>query len=385
MSRKSPRFCMEMLLLVFLCLPLVLRAQLSNEDKEKAQRMVSGTLYSRIDYPCRYVTRFGTGPASLLEVSPNGHDYQQELNDLKQKHGLTTTLSTSIYWAEFPNRGLHHGKLRFNGDTITYDGEDIDSGLEVGFDFIQVHNIDDFTKAFNLVFSKVPLQEEHPEWPDAVKQAISAHTLIVGMTKEQVMDVIGEPVEVEKGEENGVKIEIWTTRQDRGTPGGKQDIFNGAGEAADRSSASTGFPLLLRFQDEILAVSGSGGRKFSIGGHVEAAQDHQDTGIAWIDSQNSRALVNVSGDWDSEFGKLHLTQAENSRDVVGKGGGYEIRGVVSGKGFYFAFETRGHVTYCAEVEQVNDTSFTGVYHNRVGIVAPGMCTSKARTLTLRKK
>jgi hypothetical protein len=118
---------------------------------------------------------------------------------------------------------------------------------------------------------------------------------------------------------------------------------------------------------------------------VEAAQDHQDTGIAWIDSQNSRALVNVSGDWDSEFGKLHLIQAENSRDVLGNGGGYQIKGVVSGKGFYFAFETRGRVTYCAEVEQVNDTSFTGVYHNRVGIVAPGMCTSKARTLTLRKK
>jgi len=385
MIQKSPRFCMGSLLLVFLCLPLVLRAQLSNEDKEKAQQMVSGTLYSRIDYPCRYVTRFGTGPSSLLEVSPNGHDYQRQLNDLKQKHGVTSTISTSIYWAEFPNRGLNHGELRFNGDTITYDGEDIDSGLEVGFDFIQIHNIDDFTKAFNLVFSKVPLQEEHPEWPDAVKQAISAHTLIVGMTKEQVIDVIGEPVEVEKGEENGVKIEIWTSRQDRGAPGGKQDIFNGAGEAADRSSASTGFPLLLRFQDEILAVYGSGGRKFFIAGRQEAAQDHQDIGIAWIDSQNSRALVNVSGDWDSEFGKLHLIQAENSRDVLGNGGGYQIKGVVSGKGFYFAFETRGRVTYCAEVEQVNDTSFTGVYHNRVGIVAPGMCTSKARTLTLRKK
>ena len=207
MNQESPRFCMEMLLLVFLCLPLVLRAQLSNEDKEKAQRMVSGTMYSRIDYPCRYVTSVGTGPTSLLEVSPNGHDYQQKLNDLKQKHGLISTNTTSIYWAEFPNRGLHYAKLRFNGDTITYDGEDIDSGLEVGFDFIQIHNIDDFTKAFNLVFSTVPLQEEHPEWPDAVKQAISVHNLIVGMTKEQVMDVIGEPVEVEKREENGVKIE----------------------------------------------------------------------------------------------------------------------------------------------------------------------------------
>ena len=157
------------------------------------------------------------------------------------------------------------------------------------------------------------------------------------------------------------------------------------GGAADRSPASTGFPLLLRFQDEILAAYGSGGRKFSIAGHTEAAQDHQDTGIAWIDSQNSQALVNVSGNWDSEFGRLHLTQAENSRDVHGNGGGYEITGVVSGKGFYFAFETRGRVTYCAEVEQVNDTSFTGVYHNRVGIVAPGMCKGKARTLNLRKR
>ena len=131
------------------------------------------------------------------------------------------------------------------------------------------------------------------------------------------------------------------------------------------------------------------GFTFSTSIVVFASSPHSQTlhelGQAWLDAHQDPALVNVSGDWESEFGEIHLEQAENSRDVVGNGGGYQIRGVVSGKGFYFAFETRGRVTYCAEVEQVNDTSFTGVYHDRVGIAVPGMCTSRSRTLTLRKR
>ena len=56
-------------LLFVLFAPLVVRAELSKEDREAAKRMIAGTLYLRLDVPLRYVMgSFGWGPETVLEV-----------------------------------------------------------------------------------------------------------------------------------------------------------------------------------------------------------------------------------------------------------------------------------------------------------------------------
>ena len=76
------------------------------------------------------------------------------------------------------------------------------------------------------------------------------------MTKKQVMDVIGDPVELlRKGEEDEMQVDartITTIEEHRG-----DTLMERQGQRM-RSSASTGFPLFLRFQDEILTVYGTG-------------------------------------------------------------------------------------------------------------------------------
>jgi hypothetical protein len=74
----------------------------------------------------------------------------------------------------------------------------------------------------------------------------------------------------------------------------------------------------------------------------------QDLGRAWLDEHKDLPLVNVSGNWDSEFGRIHLYQQDESRELKGMGGGYEIRGVVSGNSVYLLFLTgENYVDYCA--------------------------------------
>jgi hypothetical protein len=111
-------------------------------------------------------------------------------------------------------------------------------------------------------------------------------------------------------------------------------------------------------------------------------------GKAWLDAQKEPAAVNVNGTWDSEFGVLYLDQAEGSRDVAGNGGGYELKGVVSGKQLYLLFFIgHGTVDYCAVMTSGNDNSLTGKYHNRVTRLrfGSGLCQEKGRSINLRKK
>jgi hypothetical protein len=113
------------------------------------------------------------------------------------------------------------------------------TNYELMIDFIQVNSLDDFTKAFNQTFSKVPLQDEHPEWPSEVRSAVAEHKLVVGMTKEQAFDVVGTPLDTKTEEENGVSVEIWSPRLDGGTIGVRKR----------EKSIRTDFPALLKFTD----------------------------------------------------------------------------------------------------------------------------------------
>ncbi|HEV2729915.1 MAG TPA: hypothetical protein VGV15_07770 [Terriglobales bacterium] len=223
-------------LLVVLLASLVVRAEMPKEDREAAKRMTAGTLYLRLDVPLKFVPGgFGWGPESVLEVSPTGHDTTRVLS-LPIKHPKREKLNFVFY----PNYPVRFAKLLFKGDRVSVWAEGVSpKEYEIMIDFIQINSLDDFTKAFNQTFSKVPLQEEHPEWPSDVRSAIAEHKLVVGMTKDQAFDVVGTALETKIDEENGVKVETWTPRQDAGTIGVRKQEKN----------LRTGFPTLLKFTD----------------------------------------------------------------------------------------------------------------------------------------
>jgi hypothetical protein len=228
--------------LLFVCFaPLLGRAEMPKEDRDKAKAMIAGTLYLRLDVPLKYVVgSYGWGPEAVLEVSSTGHDTTRVLS-LPIKKPKRTRLN----WVFYPNEPVRFGKLLFKGDTVSVWAEGVSPhNFEVMIDFIQMNSLDDFTKAFNQTFSKVPLQDEHPEWPAEVRTAVAEHKLAVGMTKEQAFDVVGTPLDTKTEEENGVKMETWSPRQDAGSvPPLKRN-----------HDLRTGFPALLKFADGKLQV-----------------------------------------------------------------------------------------------------------------------------------
>jgi hypothetical protein len=220
--------------------PLIVRAELSKQERESAKSMTSGTLYLRLDVPCKYGTGgFGLSVEPLLEVSPSGHDVERKLSLPSKKK------RDSVYWGFFPNDAVRYGKLSFSGDTVQVWLEGVSpNDNEVMVDFIHIQTMDDFIKAFNQTFSKVPLQDEHQEWPAEVRQAIAERKVVAGMTKQQAFSVVGTPINVTTAEENGVKVETWFPRQEKGT----------VVTFRRNKSLRTGFPALLKFTDGKLQV-----------------------------------------------------------------------------------------------------------------------------------
>jgi hypothetical protein len=115
----------------------------------------------------------------------------------------------------------------------------------------------------------------------------------------------------------------------------------------------------------------------------------ENQGKAWLNAQKDPPEVNVSGDWDSEFGNLHLRQTEGGREVSGIGGEYELTGVVSGKRLFLLFSIGGSVDYCTTVSYESDKSMTGTYSNRVSRhqSKKGLCQGpeKSRPMYMSKK
>jgi len=254
MMSKSVRRQAGALLLLLLCLPLLLRAQLSKLDEQTAKGMIAGTLYLRLDVPLRSeVGNWGVGSAPLLEVSPTSHDAARLLGQQMNSKEMTSTSKFAkrerVDYVFYPNYPVHAGTLTLNGDEVHLMLEGFKPiNYEVTINFVQIKSIDDFTKAFNQTLSKVPLQDEHPEWPVEVRNAIADHRLVVGMTKEQAYDVVGTPLDIATDDTNGVHAEIWHPRQDKG------QAINRRGKIEDLGS--TGFPVLLKFVDGKLQIIG---------------------------------------------------------------------------------------------------------------------------------
>jgi hypothetical protein len=247
MKCKSMRLQVALMLLLSLCLPLGLRAQLSGQEQETARKMMKGTFYLRLDVPLNYVQgAWGLGPEPILEVSPAEHDTSKRFSQLR----TGKTGDSRVIWVFFPNDGVRYAKLSFDNDTVKVWMEGVQiSDIEMKLDFVQIKTLDDFTRAFNQTFSKVPLQDEHPDWSTEVRSAIAAHKLVLGMTKEQAFDDVGTPLDISTEQENGVKVEIWHPRRDRGNlvvAIGRRVLPNSLGV--------TGFPSLLKFVDDKLQV-----------------------------------------------------------------------------------------------------------------------------------
>ena len=242
MMRRSLCRQAGVLFLLLLGMSLALRAQLSKEDHQAAQKMISGTFYLRVQVPDKYgMGAWAPYSESMLEASPAGLNTERKLAEpLKKKE--------DIYWGYLANTPVHNGKLVSEGGKLVVWMERVDPNTEVAIDFVDIKSMDDFTKVFNMTLSKVPLQNEHPEWPSGVREAIAAGTLVVGMTVEQARIVVGAPLSISAGEDNGTKTETWQLRQDPGKVLG----WNRKRGAWKKVSIHTGLPTSITFKDGTL-------------------------------------------------------------------------------------------------------------------------------------
>lgn len=233
---------------VLLFVPQALRAQLSKEDHKAAEQLLSGTWYLRAQAPQKFgMGHWGPYSLSMLEASPVGLNTERKLAEpLKSIPGNAYHLKQEeIYWGYLANTPVDHCKLQWEKDTNVVWCERVDPNTEVSVDFIDVKTLDDFTKAFHLTFSKVPLQNEHPDWPSEIRESIAAGRLLVGMTPEQARIVVGAPLSISSGEDNGAKTETWQLRQDPGMVLG----WNKKRGAWKKVSTQTGLPTSVMFKD----------------------------------------------------------------------------------------------------------------------------------------
>jgi hypothetical protein len=228
-KNKWTPFIISMLLAAIT--PTALMAQLSSADRRQAEKMTSGILYLRIDAPCDYGRI-----APMLVVTPEKADSESRIADLSGEN------RESVYWQFGPNDAVKDTVLRWGINSVRLWTEGAPpNNNELTIDFTGIKTLEDYKKAFDRTFSKVPLQDAHPEWPFEIRTAVAKRLIVAGMTKEQAGSVIGSPSSVEISVVDGIKNEIWHPRQRNG----KDDIYNG-------KSTITHFPATLKFQEDKL-------------------------------------------------------------------------------------------------------------------------------------
>lgn len=236
--------------------------QLTASDRSLIKEMTQGSLYLRNNVPCRFTSGVGIGAEVVTEVSPTGIDWDKNLkateeNDKdrgrrggvgrRRRGGVDT-----IFWGFGPNDIIRYGKLYFRGGgVVELWAEGVKpKNVEIWIRFVGISARDDFKKAYDLILSQKPLQDEHPEWPVEIRTAIGERRVVEGMTKTQAFAVVGTPIGIETSDEAGKKIETWFPRQDTGASGSWGKVISG----------TTGFPTSLRFVDGKLAVIGQTGK-----------------------------------------------------------------------------------------------------------------------------
>lgn len=185
-------------------------AEMSRADQKKAEKLADGKFYLRMDAPCATGRHpYGVYHRPLIEVSPEGAntDVQNEVN-VGWWHADSTDWSVRVNDA-------------VNIDSVDYDESDVEvevegtdesDGRDTVVKLIHINTYADFEAAFNQVFSRTPLEEEHQDWPVEIRKAIRQRKLQDGMSKRQVFYVVGQPETVEKKTEGKKDIETWTLR-----------------------------------------------------------------------------------------------------------------------------------------------------------------------------
>ncbi|MEW6366162.1 MAG: hypothetical protein AB1714_16165 [Acidobacteriota bacterium] len=221
------------------------QAEMSKQERKEAEKLVSGVFYTRIDAPCTYSAGvWGSGADKpIVEVSPTGYKIGAT-EDFKG--GRLRSSGTS--WGIPPNTRCGYAALIFARETVDvwFEAREDNNNDETIVRFVGIKTLKDFQDAFNVAFSRVPLQEAHDDWSSEIKKAVAEHRLMGGMTGEQAFCVVGTPVEKRSSTDGTKEVEIWITRQDKGVrPGRKQ------------TSTATGFPPSLRFVDGVLTEIGA--------------------------------------------------------------------------------------------------------------------------------
>jgi len=233
----------------------VLHAELNKAQRKEANDLLSGTLYARIDIPCGTGRHpMGTYMFPLVEVSPDRVNTDDESSISAGWYHAQST-----YWGIAPNDTLQLDEADWDEDTVEIELEGVGrtDGNDTVIKFVGINSVEDFKKAFDRAFSKVPLQEEHADWSPEVKKAVADRQLMKGMTKRQVFYVTGSPESAKESEDKGKKVEVWTLRQNKGL---KMGFWGFSTEGP-----SAGMPKSLRFVDGKLedfdAASSGGGVK----------------------------------------------------------------------------------------------------------------------------
>ena len=155
----------------------------------------------------------------------------------------------AVYWGFGPNDLIHFAKPNFKEPgviEIWAEGVKPRNNTELKFRFVNIQSMQDFRRAYGLVLSRKALQDENPDWPEDIRQAVAARKLLVGMTQAQAFAVVGAAIGSGTLEENGVKVEAWLMRQDRGVMAAVVPAAGGA-SWGNKPVGGTGFPGWLRF------------------------------------------------------------------------------------------------------------------------------------------
>ncbi len=235
-----------LLLIVGLLLALPSSAELGRKDRKAAESMLKGRLYTRMDLPCATGRHaYGTYKRPLVEVNAEGAN-----TDADTDVTANWWYADSTYWGVLINDEVEVEDTDWDDDVveIEVEGRGRADDEESVVKFFDIKTLEDFKAAFELTFSRVPLQDEHPDWPADIKEAIAQREFVEGMTKRQVFYISGRPESVNKDEENGVKIETWRLRTSKGVKTGFWVM---------RAENEEGRPGRLRFEDGKLTGMGS--------------------------------------------------------------------------------------------------------------------------------
>ncbi len=184
---------------------------LSRAEQKQAEKLLKGTLYLRIDAPCTQGRQpFGIYLSPLVEVSPKGVN-----TDADQGASFGWYHASSTVWGVHVNDTVELDETDWDEDTVEIEltGVGRTDGHDTVVKFVEIRSVADFEAAFKLTFSTQPLQNEHPDWPENVRQAIADRKLLPGMTKRQAFYVVGTPEQVDKTTEGDKTIETWTLRK----------------------------------------------------------------------------------------------------------------------------------------------------------------------------